>query len=60
MLPNELFNIILEDAKKEDEILKLWGLTKDSPKCDLVAAYLCEYLPVGVNFRIAKRYKNRI
>ena len=60
MLPDKLFNIILEDAKKDDELLELQGFTKDSPKCDFVATYLCNYLPVGVNFRIAKRYKNRI
>ena len=60
MLPTELFNLILEDAKKDSELLEMCGLTKDSPKCDLVAAYLCEYMPLGVNFRIAKRYKSRI
>ena len=60
MLPDELFNIILEDAKKDDDLLEIWGLTKNSPKCDLVAAYLCSYMPLEVNFKITERYKNRI
>ena len=60
MLPDELFNIILEDAKKDNDLLEICRLTKDSPKCDLIAAYLCNYMPLEVNLRIAKRYKNRI
>lgn len=60
MLPRKLFNIILEEAKKDNELLELSGCTKDSPKCDLVAAYICIYFPMDVNFRIAKKYKNRI
>lgn len=60
MLPSELFNLILEDAKKDNELLELWGYTENSPKCALVAAYLCTYLPKEVKYNITNRYKNII
>lgn len=60
MLPSKLFNLILEDAKKDNELQEFWKLTKDSPECDLVADYLCNYLPLDVKLKIAKIYKNRI
>ncbi len=56
MLPSELYDLIYEDALKDDELLEFYNLSKDSKKHEIVAAYILNYFPIGVSKEIVKRF----